>query len=127
MMPIMEKGREVKIGGRRRMDPGEPLLPGEAQVARGTTGAVSVVNETGVVGRGEEMIDEVIVLRRDTLHDVTLIGPDVMVDLKKDMTRSRGTIRGRSHVDSARSSGPHWPREGMGSIVVLALLPRRTR
>ena len=127
MMPTMEKGREVKIGGRRRTDPGEPLLPGEAQVARGTTGAVSVVNETGVVGRGEEVIDEVIVLRRDALHGMMLIGPDVMVDSKKGTTTSRGMIRGRSLVDSARSSGPHWPREETGSIVVLALLPRRTR
>ena len=109
------------------MDPGEPLLPGEAQVARGTTGAVSVVNETGAVVREEEVIDEVIVLRRDTLHDVTLIGPDVMVDSKKGTTTSRGMIRGRPLVDSARSSGPHWPREETGSIVVLALLPRRTR
>ena len=125
-MPIMEKGREVKIGGRRRMDPGELLLPGEAQAARGMMGAASVVNETGVVGRGEEVIDEVIVLRRDTLHDVTLIGPDVMEDSRKGTTTSRGTIRGRSHVDSARFSGPHWPREETGSIVVLARLPRRT-
>ena len=127
MIPIMERGHGVKIGGRRRMDPGEPLLPGEAQVARGTTGAVSVVTETGAVVREEEVIDEVIVLRRDTLNDVTLIGPDVMVDSRKGTTTSRGTIRGRSHVDSARFSGPHWPREETGSIVVLALLPRRTR
>ena len=94
----MEKGREVKIGGRRRMDPGEPLLPGEAQVARGTTAAVSVVNETGAVVREEEVIDEVIVLRRDTLHDATLIGPDVMVDSRRGATTSRGTIHGRLHV-----------------------------
>ena len=127
MMPIMEKGREAKNGGRRRLDPDEPLQPGEAQVARGVMGAASVVNETGVVGRGEEVIDEVIVLRRDALHDMMLIGPDVMVDSKKDTTTSRGTIRGRPLVDSASSSGPHWPREETGSIVVLALLPRRTR
>ena len=126
MMPTTEKGREVKIGGRRRTDPGEPLHLGEARVGRGTTGAVSVVNETGVVGRGEEVIDEVIVLRRDALHDMMLIGPDVMVDSKKDTTTSRGTIRGRPLVDSARSSGPHWPRGETGPTVVLALLPRRT-
>ena len=89
-------------------------------------GAASAANGTGVVGRGEEVIDEVIVLRRDALHDMMPIGPDAMVDLKKDMTRSRGTIRGRPLVDLARSSGPHWPREETGSTVVLALLPRRT-
>ena len=127
MMPIMEEGREAKNGCRRRLDPDEPLQPGEAQVARGVMGAASAVSETGVAGRGEEVIDEVIVLRRDTLNDVTLIGPDVMVDSRKGTMTSRGMIRGRSLVDSARSSGPHWPREETGSIVVLALLPRRTR
>ena len=125
MMPIMEEGREAKNGGRSRLDSGEPLQPGEAQVARGVMGAASAVSETGVAGRGEEVIDEVIVLRRDALHDMMLIGPDVMVDSKKDTTTSRGTIRGRPLVDSASSSGPHWPREETGSIVVLALPPRR--
>ena len=109
------------------MDPGELLLQGEAQVARGTTGVVSVATETGAVVREEEAIDEVIVLTKDPLSDVTPIGPDVTEDSRKGTTTSRGTIRGRSHVDSARFSGPHWPREETGSIVVLALLPRRTR
>ena len=90
-------------------------------------GAASAVSETGVTGQGEEAIVEVIVLRRDVLPDTMPIGPDVMVDLKKDMTKSSGTILGRPLAGSARFSGPHWPREGMGSIVVLALLPRRTR
>ena len=126
MMPIIERGHGVKIGGRRRMDPGELLQPGEAQVTRGTTGVVSVATEMEAVAREEEAIDEVIVLREDPLNDVKLIGPDVMVDSRKGTTTSRGTIRGRSHVDSARFSGPHWPREETGSIVVLARLPRRT-
>ena len=126
-MPIMEKGREVKIGGRRRMDPGELLLPGGAQVARGMTGVVSVATETEAVAREEEVIDEVTVLTRGPLNDVTPIEPDVMVDSRRGATTSRGTIRGRSHADSARSSGPHWPREETGSIVVLALLRHRTR
>ena len=108
------------------MDPGELLLPGGAQVARGMTGVVSVATETEAVAREEEAIDEVIVLTRGPLNDVTLIGPDVMVDSRKGTMTSRGMIRGRSLVDSARSSGPHWPREETGSIVVLARLPRRT-
>ena len=89
-------------------------------------GAVSAVSEMGAAGQEEEAIVEAIVLRRDVLPDTMPIGPDVMVDLKKDMTRSSGTILGRPLAGSARFSGPHWPREGMGSIVVLALLPRRT-
>ena len=109
------------------MDPGELLLPGEAQAARGMTGVVSVATETEAVAREEEVIDEVTVLTRGPLNDVTLIEPDVMVDSRRGTTTSRGTIRGRSHADSARSSGPHWPREETGSIVVLALLPHRTR
>ena len=59
MMPIREKGREVTIGGRRRMDPGELLQPGEDQVTRGTTGVVSVATEMEAVAREEEVIDEV--------------------------------------------------------------------
>ena len=87
---------------------------------------MSAVSVMGAAGREEEAIVEAIVLRTDVLPDTMPIGPDVMVDLKKDMTRSRGTIRGRPLADLARSSGPHWPREEMGSTVVLALLPRRT-
>ena len=126
MIPIMEKGREAKTVGHRRTDPEGPLHPGEARVARGAMGAASAVSEMGVAGQGEEAIVEVIVLRRDVLPDTMPIGPDVMVDLKKDMTKSSGTILGRPLACSARFSGPHWPREGMGSIVVPALLPRRT-
>ena len=126
-MPIMEKGREVKIGGRRRTDPGELLLPGGAQVARGMTGVVSVATETEAVAREEEVIDEVTVLTRGPLNDVTLIEPDVMVDSRRGMTTSRGTIRGRSHADSAHSSGPHGPQEKTGSIAARDLLPLRIR
>ena len=125
-MPITEEVHEAKIGGRSRQDPGEPRQPGEARLARGAMGAASAVTVMGAAGQEEEAIVEAIVLRRDVLPDTMPIGPDVMVDLKKDMTRSSGTIRGRPLAGSARSSGPHWPREGMGSIVVLALLPRRT-
>ena len=122
----MEKGREVRIGGRRRQDPGELLRPGEVQVTRGATGVVNVATEMEAVVREKGAIDEVIVLKEDPLNDVKLIGIDVMVDLRKVTTTSRGTTRGRSHVDSARFSGPHWPREETGSIVVLARPPRRT-
>ena len=123
----MEKGREVRIGGRRRLDPGELLRPGEVQVTRGATGVVNVATEMEAVVREKGAIDEVTVLKEDPLIVVKLIGIDVMVDLRKVTTTCRGTTRGRSHVDSARFSGPHWPREETGSIVVLALLPRRTR
>ena len=127
MMPTTEKGREVKIGGRRRTDPGELLLPGGAQVGQGMTGVVSVTTEAEAVAREEEVIDEVTVLTRGPLNDVTPIEPDVMVDSRRGATTSRGTIRGRSHADSARSSGPHWPREETGSIAARDLLPLRTR
>ena len=127
MMPIMEKGREAKTVGHRRMDPEEPLHLGEAQAARGMTGVVSVATETEAVAREEEVIDEVTVLTRGPLNDVTLIEPDVMVDSRRGTTTSRGTIRGRSHADSARSSGPHWPREETGSIAARDLLPLRIR
>ena len=125
-MPIMEEGREAKIGGRSRQDPGEPLQPGEARVARGAMGAASAVSEMGAAGQEEEAIVEVIVLRRDVLPDTMPIGPDVMVDLKKDMTKTSGTILGRPLAVSVRFGGPHWPQEGTGLIVVPALLPRRT-
>ena len=118
----MGGGREAKIGGHSR------TAREGAQAGQEMMGVAIVVSEggTGVAIRKEEVIDEAIVLRRDTPHDVTLTGPDVMVDSKKGTTTSRGMIRGRSLVDSARSSGPHWPREETGSTVVLALLPRRT-
>ena len=127
MMPIMEKGREVRIGGRRRMVPGELLLQGGAPVGQGMTGVVSVATETEAVAQGEEVIDEVTVLTRGPLNDVTPIEPDVMVDSRRGATTSRGTIRGRSHADSAHSSGPHWPREETGSIAARDLLPLRIR
>ena len=123
-MPITEEVHEAKIGGRSRQDPGEPRQPGEARLARGAMGAASAVSEMGAAGQEEEAIVEAIVLRRDVLPDTMPIGPDVMVDLKKDMTKSSGTILGRPLAGSVRFSGPHWPQEGMGLIVVLALLPR---
>ena len=122
----MEKGREGRIGGRRRLDPGELLRPGEVQVTRGATGVVNVATEMEAVVREKGAIDEVTVLKEDPLIVVKLIGIDVMVDLKRVTTTSRRTTRGRSHVDSARFSGPHWPRGEMGSIVVLARFLRRT-
>ena len=85
---------------------------------------MSVVNETGAVVREEEVIDEVIVLRRDVLPDTMPIGPDVMVDLKKDMTKSSRTILGRPLAVSVRFGGPHWPQAGTGLIAVPDLLPR---
>ena len=109
------------------MVPGELLLRGGAPVGQGMTGVVSVATETEAVAQGKEVIDEVTVLTGGPLNDVPLIKADAMVDLKRGATTSRGMIRGRPLVDSARSSGPHWPREETGSTVVLALLPRRTR
>ena len=124
-MPIMEEGREAKIGGRSRQDPGEPRQPGEARLARGAMGAASAVTVMGAAGQEEEAIVEAIVLRRDVLPVTMPIGPDVMVDLKKDMTKSSGTILGRPLAVSVRFGGPHWPPAGTGSIVVLGLPPPR--
>ena len=104
MIPIMEKGREAKNGGRRRLDPGELLRPGEVQVTRGATGVVNVATEMEAVVREKGAIDEVTVLKEDPLSVVKLIGIDVMVDLKRVTTTSRRTTRGRSRVDSGS-----WP------------------
>ena len=108
------------------MDPGELLRAGEVQVTKGATEVVSVASETEAVVREKGAIDEATVLKEDPLIVVKLIGIDVMVDLKRVTTTSRRTTRGRSHVDSARFSGPHWPRGETGSIVVLVRLLRRT-
>ena len=125
--PTMEGIDEAKIGGRRRMVPGELLLQGGAPVGQGTTGVVSVASETEAVARGEEVIDEVTVLTGGPLNDVPPIQADVMVDSRRGATTSRGMIRGRPHADSAHSSGPHWPRGEMGSIADRDLLPLRIR
>ena len=117
---------EAKIGGRSRLDPDEPRQPEGARLDRGVMGAVSAVSVMGAAGREEEAIVEAIVLRTDVLPDTMPIGPDVMVDLKKDMTKTSGTIRGRPLAVSVRFGGPHWPQAGTGLIVVPGLLPRRT-
>ena len=110
------------------MIPGELLLQEGAPVGQGMTGVVSVATETEAVALDEEMIDEETVLIGDPLSDVTLIGTaDVMVDSRRGVTTSRGTIRGRSHAGSAHSSGPHWPQERTGSIEARDLLPHRIR
>ena len=127
MMLIMEEDSEAKIGGSRRTVPGELLLQGGALVGQGTKEAVSVASEMGAAARDEEVIDEVTVLTGGPLNDVPPIKADVMVDSRRGATTSRGTIRGRSHADSARSSGPHWPREETGSIAARDLLPLRIR
>ena len=127
MIPIMGEGSEVKIGGSRRMVPGELLLQGGAPVGQGTMGVVSVATETEAVAQGEEVIDEVTVLTGGPLNDVPPINADVMVDSRRGATTSRGTIRGRPHADSAHSSGPHWPQEKTGSIAARDLLPLRIR
>ena len=127
MISIMGGGRGVKIGGRRRLVPGE-LRPREgAPVGQGMTGAVSVATETEAVALDEEMIDEETVLIGGPLSDMTLIGTDVMVDSRRGATTSRGTIRGRPHAGSAHSSGPHWPQEKTGSTAARDLLPLRIR
>ena len=109
------------------MVPGELLLQGGALVGQGTKGVVSVASEMEAAARDEEVIDEATVLTGGPLNDVPLIKADAMVDLKRGATTSRGMIRGRPHADSAHSSGPHWPREEMGSIAVRDLLPLRIR
>ena len=126
MTPTMEEIDEAKIRGHRRLVPGERLLQAEVQVGRGMKEAVSVVNETVVAARDEEMTDEVTVLREGPLNDVALIKADAMVDLKRGMT-TKGMIRGRLPADSAHSSGPHWPRDEMGLTVVRDLLLLRIR
>ena len=126
MTPTMEEIDEAKIGGRRRMVPGERLLQAGVLVGRGMKEAVSVANETVAAARDEEVTDEATVLRGDPLNDVALIKVDVMVDLRKGMT-SKGMIRGRLPADSAHSSGPHWPRDEMGLTAARGLLRLRIR
>ena len=117
---------EARIGGSRRMVPGELLLQGGAPVGQRMTGAVSVATETEAVARGEEVIDEVTVLTGGPLNDVPLIKADATVDLKRGMT-IREMIRGRLHADSGHFSGPHWPRDEMGLTAARDLLPLRIR
>ena len=126
MMQIMGEGSEVKIGGSRRMVPGELLLQGGALVGQGTKEAVSVASEMEAAARDEEVIDEVTVLTGGPLNDVPLIKADAMVDLKRGTT-TRGMIRGRLHADLGHFSGPHWPREETGSTAVRDPLPLRIR
>ena len=125
-MQIMGEGSEVKIGGSRRTVPGELLLQGGALVGQGTKGVVSVASEMEAAARDEEVIDEATVLTGGPLNDVPLIKADAMVDLKRG-TMTRGMIRGRLHADSGHFSGPHWPREEMGSTAVRDPLPLRIR
>ena len=87
---------------------------------------MSAVGVMGAAGREEEAIVEATVLRTDVLPGMMPIGPDDMADLKKDMTKTSGTIRGRPLAVSVRFGGPHWPQAGTGLIVVPGLLPRRT-
>ena len=88
---------------------------------------MSVANDTEAVVLGEEMIDEETVLKGEPLNDATVIELDVMVDLRRGVTTSRGAIRGRPHAASAHCSGPHWPREGTESIEARDLPRRRIR
>ena len=121
MIPTMEEGREAKIGGRSRLVREGLLLQGEARAGQGTT------DETGVVTRREEVIDEVTVLNVDSLNDAMLVEIDVTADLRRGATTSRGTIRGRPRVGLGRSSGPHWPQERTGSIAGKGPLLRQVR
>ena len=117
---------EARIGGSRRMVPGELLLQAGVLVGQGMKEAVSVASEMVAAARDEEVTDEVTVLRGGPLNDVALIKADAMVDLKRGMT-TKGMIRGRLPADSAHSSGPHWPRDEMGLTAVRDLLPLRIR
>ena len=121
MIPTMEEGREAKIGGRGRLVREGLLLQGEARAGQGT------IDETGVVTRREEVIDEVTVLNGDPLNDVTPVRTDVMADSRRGATKSRGTIRGRPRAGLARSSGPHWPQEETGLTADRDPLPRQIR
>ena len=127
MTVTMGGRREAKIGGHRLQVPGDPLRQGEVQLGRGLRGAVSVANEMEAGARDEEVVDEETVPNGEPLNGVKLIEPDDMVDSRRGATTSRGTIRGRSHADSAHSSGRHWPREETGSIAARDLLPLRIR
>ena len=126
MMLTMEEIDEARIGGSRRMVPGELLLQAEVLVGRGMKEAVSVASEMVAAARDEEVTDEVTVLIGGPLNDVPLIKADATVDLKRGMT-TKGMIRGRLPADSAHSSGPHWPRDEMGLTAVRDLLPLRIR
>ena len=126
MTPTTEEIDEAKIGGRRRMVPGERLLQAGVLAGRGTKEAVSVANEMVAAARDEEVTDEATVLRGGPLNDVALIKADATVDLKRGMT-TKGMIRGRLPADSAHSSGPHWPRGEMGLTAVRDLLLLRIR
>ena len=117
---------EARIGGSRRMVPGELLLQAGVLVGQGMKEAVSVASEMVAAARDEEVTDEVTVLIGGPLNDVALIKADATVDLKRGMT-TKGMIRGRLPADSAHSSGPHWPRDEMGLTAVRDLLPLRIR
>ena len=58
MTPTTEEIDEAKIGGRRRMVPGERLLQAGVLVGRGMKEAVSAANETVPAARDEEVTDE---------------------------------------------------------------------
>ena len=126
MTSIMGGGREAKIVGHRRLVREGLLLQGEARAGQGTMGLVST-DETGVVTRRKEAIDEVTVLNGDPLNDVTPVRTDVMADSRRGATKSRGTIRGRPRAGLAHSSGPHWPQEKTGSTAARDHLPLRIR
>ena len=117
---------EARIGGSRRMVPGELLLQAGVLVGRGMKEAVSVASEMVAAARDEEVTDEVTVLIGGPLNDVPLIKADATVDLKRGMT-IREMIRGRLHADSGHFSGPHWPRDEMGLTAARDLLPLRIR
>ena len=86
-----------------------------------------VVNETEAGAPDEEVIDEETVLNGELLDGAKRIEPDDMVGSRKGTMMNNGTTRVKLHAVSARSSGPHWPQEGTGSIEAWGLPLHRTR
>ena len=75
-----------------------------------------VVNETEAGAPDEEVIDGETVLNGELLDGAKRIEPDDMAGSKKVKMMNNGMARGRPRAVSVRSSGPHWPRQRMGSI-----------
>ena len=115
----------VRIGGRHRPVPDDPLRQEEGRFGPEQMGVASAETEMGAGARDEEANDEEIAPNEEPLIGARMTEPDDMVDSKRGVMTSRGTPRGKLHVDLAHSSGPHWPQDGAGSIEVRGLpLPR---
>ena len=112
----MEGRPEARTGGHRRQGPGEPLRREGVRLGQGAKGIAIVVNGTEAGAPDEEVIDGETVLNGELLDGAKRIEPDDMAGSKKVKMMNNGTARGRPHAVLVRSSGPHWPRQKMGSI-----------